>query len=202
MSDHASAIKGLPRWHRDPLVQSAIGRIRGHGWAVTAVSDECDCDSAECIPPDCSFAYTTGLGLHSLPELAVYGLDATTSGHVLNELGDLLHGYDWCGIVDESVELPLRSLDVPIRLIELIDKQDLIITNALFPNSPALQVVWPDDHGTFPWDEGYALQPNHQQIKGMLPDVSGGPRSPRVITPPTAPNRAARRQAQRRKNRP
>lgn len=202
MSDHAAAVRGLPRWYRDPRVNATISRIRAHGWAVTAVSEECECNSPECEPPDCSFAYTTGLGLHSLPELVVYGLDARTSGSVLNELGNLLHRYEWTDIVDQSVDVPLQSIDVPVRLIELIDKDDLIITNELFPDSPALQVVWPDEYGQHPWEEGYALRPEHQLLKGVLPSDDNRPRGPRVITPHTGPNRAQRRHKQRRKNRP
>jgi hypothetical protein len=183
-------------------VNATITRIRANGWAVTAVSEECECNSPECEPPDCSFAYTSGLGLHSLPELAIYGLDARTSAHVLNELGHLLHRYEWTDIVDQSVEVPLESIDVPVRLIELIDKDDLVFTNELFPNSPALQVVWPDEYGQYPWTAGYALLPDHQLIKGVLPSENTPPRGPRVIPPPTGPNRAQRRQAKRRKNRP
>lgn len=199
MSDHTAAIKGLPRWHPDPLVNETITKIRAHGWAVTAISDECQCGSAVCVPPDCSFGYTTGLGLHSLPELAVYGLDAKTSFNVLNELGDLLHGYDWCEIVDESAEVSLQSIDAPVRLIELVDKSDLLITNELFPNSPALQVVWPDEYGKYPWADGYALLPDHQHVKGVLPLGKNRARGPRLISPAAGLNRAQRRQAARRR---
>ncbi|WP_307797057.1 DUF4262 domain-containing protein [Williamsia soli] len=107
--------------------------MRAHGWAVTAVSDKCECDSAGCSPPDCSFGYTTGLGLHALPELAVYGLDAATSFGVLNELGDLLHGYEWTDIVDNGVAMTLRSIEVPVRLIEIVDKSDLLDGRILAP---------------------------------------------------------------------
>lgn len=199
MSDHAAAIKGLPRWHRDPLVNATIGKIRAHGWAVTAVSDECECGSADCSPPDCSFGYTTGLGLHSLPELAVYGLDARTSFNVLNELGGLLHGYDWTDIVDNGIEVNLESIDVSVRLIELVDKGDLLITNELFPNSPALQVVWSDEFGRYPWMDDYALHPDHQLVKGVLPLGKNRARAPRVIAPTSGLNRAQRRKARRRR---
>ncbi|WP_020109912.1 DUF4262 domain-containing protein [Nocardia sp. 348MFTsu5.1] len=201
MSDYTTAADGLPRWHPSPLVNSTIKRIRVHGWAITAVSGECEFDSPDCTSPECPFGYTTGFGLHSIPELAVYGLDARTSGRVLNELGDLLHVYDSRAIVDECAELSLRSIGAPIRLIELIDKEDLLITNELFPNSPALQVVWPDERGNFPWSDSYTLQPDHQQIKGILPTKNSRRRGPR-ITPNAGPNRDQRRQAQRRKNRP
>ena len=199
--DHAAAFRGLRRWHPDPLVQSTIDTIRRHGWAVTAVSELCECGSPECTPPDCSFAYTTGLGLHSIPELAVYGLDAYTAGAVLADLMDLLHRYDWRSLVDDAVDIPVSLLDVPVRLIEMVDKADLLITNELFPDSPALQAVWPDELGSYPWDTGYALAPDAQYVKGIHDTGirSGRVRGPRVISTSTAPNRAERRRQQRRK---
>ncbi|MGV9713824.1 DUF4262 domain-containing protein [Gordonia sp. NPDC003424] len=193
MSDHDSAIRGLRRWHPDPLVQETIATIRRCGWAVTAISELCTCGSAECEPPDCSFAYTTGATLHSLPELVVYGLDARTSWGVLNELVDLLHRYDWHDIVDRAVALPLESLTAPVRLIEVIDKDDLLITNELFPNAPALQAVWPDDAGSYPWDEEYSLEQGDQLIKGIAGTGSERIRGRRMILRNDGPNRAARR---------
>ncbi|HEY9312817.1 DUF4262 domain-containing protein, partial [Williamsia sp.] len=120
--------------------------------------------------------------------------------HLLQQVGLTGRG-GFVARSDECAELSLRSLEVPVRLIELIDKEDLRITNELFPNSPALQIVRPDKGGHFPWSESYTLQPDHQQIKGIPPTRNGRRRGPR-ITPNTGPNRAARRQAQRRKNRP
>lgn len=120
---------------------------------------------------------------------------------LLNELGDLLHGYVWRDIVDGSVEVTLESIDVPVRLIELIDKGDLLITNELFSNSPALQVVWPDEYDRYPWMEDYALLPKHQLVRGVLPLGQNQARGPRVIAPTSGRNRAQRRKAARRRSR-
>ncbi len=196
MSDHTAAHRGLRRWHPDPIVRSTISTIRSKGWAVTAVSGACDCGSPRCTPPACSFAYTSGMGLHVIPEMAVYGLDARTSCAVLNELGSLFHREDWRRVVDGRVVVSLQSLDVGVRVIEMIDKSDLLITNELFPDAPALQVVWPDDSGRFPWETDYSLPPAAQEIKGTA-DTGARATEPRVITSP-APNRAQRRAARRR----
>lgn len=200
MSDHAAAIRGLRRLHPNPVIQDTINRIRAHGWAVTAISEQCSCRSGNCSSPDCSFAYTSGLGLHGIPELAVYGLDAWTSREVLNELGDVFHTHDWHDAVDRGIDVRLSSIEVPVRLIEMVDKDDLHITNELFPDSPALQVVWPDDHGHLPWDDGYSLRPADQQLKGIVATGSGRVRGPRVITRHRGPNRAQRRAATRRRS--
>lgn len=199
MSDHAAAIRGLRRWHPNPLVQDTINRIRAHGWAVTAISEQCSCRSDECHPPDCSFAYTSGMGLHSIPELAVYGLDAWTSRELLNELGDIFHTYDWRDAVDRGVDITVSSLEVPVRVIEMIDKDDLIVTGELFPDAPALQAVWADDFGKYPWDDGYSLGELDQKLKGVAGTGADRVRAQRVISRGPGPNRAQRRAALRRR---
>ncbi|RPA61177.1 DUF4262 domain-containing protein [Gordonia oryzae] len=179
MADHAAAIRGIPRWHPDTLVRETLSTIRRFGWAVTAVGDGCSCGDSRCAPPDCAFAYTTGLALHSIPDLVVFGLDARTACELLNELGELFHRVDWRSVVDGRTELEVHALEMRVRVIELVDKSDMLITNELFPNHPALQAIWADELGTFPWQTGYVLQPIHQPVKGV-PDTgrahAGGPR--------------------------
>lgn len=182
MSDHDSAIRGLPRWHPSPHVRSAIETIRRSGWQVTAVSDTCSCASPTCLPPECAFAYTAGLVLHDVPELVVYGLAPRSAIAVLNELAVLLHHQDWQTIVADRSVLTVASLRAPIRLIEVIDKDDMLMANLLFPDSPALQVVWPDDLGHYPWDAGYTLLPMHQPTMGVEDTIAARVRGPRVIT--------------------
>ncbi len=187
--------RALPRWHPDPTVQWAIRTIRAHGWSVMAISEECGCNSPECRPPDCAFAYTTGVSLRSLPELAVYGLDARTGHAVLNDMVDRLGTSDWRRLVDDEIEFTVDSFDSPLRLIEIIDKSDLLVANELFPDAAFVQVVWPDDRGFYPWQDGYSLSCRAQYIKGVK-DVAREI-APRVISRPTGPNRAQRRKKKR-----
>ncbi|GGF25009.1 DUF4262 domain-containing protein [Williamsia phyllosphaerae] len=195
MTDRHADRRGLPRWHPSPLVQSAITTIRALGWSVMAVSDECSCASLECEPPDCSFAYTSGLHLGPIPELAVYGLDARTAQAVLNEMVDVLRWRNWRTLVEHEIEFTIDSIDSTLRLIELVDKSDLLITNELFPDAAVLQVVWADDHGAYPWEEGYSLEVRDQFIKGV--EGVGRDVGPRVISRSTGPNRAQRRKRKR-----
>ncbi|MGC5247210.1 DUF4262 domain-containing protein [Gordonia sp. DT219] len=201
MADHAAAIRGIPRWHPDPIIRETLATIRRFGWAVTAVSDECACGDAACLPPECAFAYTTGLALHTIPDLAVYGLDPRTSCELLNELGDLFHRTDWRSVVDRRIEVEVHALDVPVRVIEIVDKADLLITNELFPNHPALQVVWADDLGLYPWQEGYCLQPVHQLVKGIADVGAGHLAGPHVVSAADGPDRTVPRRARRRRPR-
>ncbi|WP_299571518.1 DUF4262 domain-containing protein [uncultured Williamsia sp.] len=200
MTDHRITVPGLPRWHPDPRVRETIDRIRRFGWAVNAVSDICEQCEAAGETPECSFAYTVGLALRGAPELAVYGLPSTTAGAVLNEMSDLLAVEYWKNLVDDHEEITLDALDVPVRLIEMVDTLDLIHARAVFPNVPALQVVWTDGKLFFPWEEGYTLLDDQQPVHG-IPDTASShrPVGPRVIRSAGGPNRAQRRARKRRR---
>ncbi|GAA2065826.1 DUF4262 domain-containing protein [Williamsia deligens] len=200
MADHDITAPGLPRWHPDPRVRETITRIRRFGWVVNAVSDICeDCEAAGEMP-DRTFAYTVGLTLDGSPELAVYGLTCASAYAVLSEMVDLLAVEDWKQLVEDCEEITLDALDAPVRLIEMVDTLDLIHARAVFPDVPALQVVWADEKLLFPWDEGYTLLPEQQQIHG-IPDTASSHRAagPRVIRSAGGPNRAARRARKRRR---
>lgn len=199
MSDHAAAIAGLPRWHPNPRVQDAIRQIRARGWCVTAVAELCrycraDGEIApECEAPENAVAYSTGMILHDIPELLVYGLDSVTAEQVLNACGAQLHDYDWRELVADEVLIMIEGLDHTFQLIEALDKSDMTITGFLFPDSPALQVVWSDDLGLFPWHEGYSLGTERQPLKGVPATITARRRGPRVISDDTDGRLARRR---------
>ena len=144
-------------------------------------------------PPEVAFAYTTGLVVHEIPELLVYGLDPYDAGSVLNELGELLHRNEWRNLVAAQPDITLRALSTPVRLIEAIDKSDMIVSNFLFPDMPALQVVWQNSHGRYPWDEPYESESPHQPLKGIRPDGTGRIVGPRVVSYHAGANRKDRR---------
>lgn len=178
------AMRDLPRWHPNPFVRSTVDAIRKRGWQVTAVGKNCTRTSPECTAPECPFAYTSGLTLAGIPELAIYGHRQMKATLILNEVAHLLQRHDWQQIVDRRVPLTLETLSAPVRLIHALDKDDMLMANLLFPDTPALQVIWADDHHRLPWESGYDLLPKHQPLKGfpdLLPDRA--PMSPRVITP-------------------
>lgn len=193
MSDHAAAIPGLPRWHPNPVIRSTIETIRRCGWQVTSIGE----GASEPDATECGFSYTAGLSLHSIPELAVYGLDPLTAHYILNELGDLLHREDWRDLVTTQADIRLQTVAVTTRLIEQVDTDELILANLLFPDHPTLQVVWPDEYGRFPWDDDYALLPMHQPLKGF-PELTGpAGAGPHIITTESGPDRTRPRRGRR-----
>jgi hypothetical protein len=203
MSDHEITVPGLPRWHPDSAVRKTIDRVREFGWAIVAISDICE----ECIRngespevPECTFGYSVGASLRGTPELAVYGLPPQETWDLLDELVERLSVHDWKQLVDGGVELTTETLDVPVRLVEMIDTLDLIHARAVFPNVPALQVVWADEHGHYPWEDDYSLPADAQQFYGF-PDATPGtrPTGPRIIRSGGGPNRAQRRTRRRRR---
>jgi hypothetical protein len=121
------------------------------------------------VPP---FCYT--IGLHELghPELLVFGLDQGTSAKILNTVGARIRDGE-----------RLRDGDV----LTLAGESPLLVTARTVPNPgeilfsanrhyhrpdedsvPALQLVWPDAHGRFPWDTGYELPAWYQPPPGSF----------------------------------
>lgn len=200
MTDHRIVVPGLPRWHPDPRVRDTIDRIRRFGWVVNSVTDICEDCRAAGATPEITLTYTVGLALRGTPELAVYGLDSTRGYAVLQEIVDLLAVEDWTPIVDSGLELTVDALDVPVRVIEMIDTLDLVDARSLFPDVPALQVVWADEHGRYPWEDTYLLPSDAQRVHG-IPDATAPTRpvGPRVIRSADGPNRAHRRARNRRR---
>lgn len=143
MSDHLSPM--------DAFFAQVVSNIEEYGTHVTGVG------AGDGQPP---FAYTTGLArVDAHPEFVIYGLDPSTAQTLLNNLSKTVldgteryaHG-DW---VDR-----LLAKSTPVRLIAVDDSSiDLTVSNALFrdqgdPPVAALQVVFPDKFGLWPWEDG------------------------------------------------
>src|SRR2546423_1074392 len=134
----------------DNLLRRQDEHIDRVGWAVTAVVPTAD-------DPGSGFAYTVGLTAKGLPELVIAGLDPTIAMALLNDLAgrvyhhaaqfthgqriaDLLVGYDAVIVAGPATD-DLRPATAYARYsAEQVRLQ---------------QVVWPDQHGRFPWDAGY-----------------------------------------------
>lgn len=118
--------------------------IATHGWAVQAVFDP------EGKEP--SFTYTVGLSRSVLPELIVFGLPGRVAHQFLSHAREYMaeHGMPPLDTdMDEFAEgLPTRFVLVPR------EKADEFMFAALdrYPDYTAIQIVWPDEHGRFPWD--------------------------------------------------
>lgn len=121
--------------------------VREHGWAVEYVTGEPEERHAP-------FAYTIGLTNLDHDELIIFGVRAETAGPVLNELGDRIRA----GGVVLSGELQTFE-DWPHRLhaLELPNPEELLLGACRYYQHPvaALQLVWDDRWGHFPWEPEY-----------------------------------------------
>jgi hypothetical protein len=137
--------------------------VRRFGWSIQFVA--CDCtDSAP-------FAYTVGLFGMGHPELLIFGTSQCTSANVLNDLGERVRAGAQLGHGD------LLTFDGWPRRVELRQVPNpgeiLFTANEFYlrPDSasvPALQAIWDDVNGKFPWDEGYSLAPDVQPMPGAF----------------------------------
>jgi hypothetical protein len=135
------------------------------GWSVTVVLPTAD-------DPGPLFAYTVGLTAQSHPELVIAGLAPAIAQALLNDLARRVHHQ-------------ATRFNHGQRIADLIAGYDAVIidgpaTEALYPGAAYArygagrvrlqQVVWPDRHGRFPWNPGYAHDPQTQPLIGR-PDT-------------------------------
>lgn len=128
--------------------------IARHGWLVQGVM------AGGPRRPD--LAYTVGLHGRGSPELVVFGLPLTTACPMLNDLGERVRAGETLRAGDV-----LRFADWPHRVHLLaVPHPERVLFQAIRTYGrpvPALQAVWDDLGGRFPWDDGYAaprwLQP-------------------------------------------
>ncbi|MEV6932101.1 DUF4262 domain-containing protein [Dactylosporangium sp. NPDC051485] len=151
-----------------PGIEDLIRRqheiIERVGWAVMLIHPTAD-DPDTVMP----YAYTVGLTARALPEVVVTGLPLDLAHHLLNAMaervlndGPVAHG---------------------TRMHQLLAGYDAVIidgrpTDEVTPGAAIArygadrvrlqQIVWPDQHGTFPWQQGCTLDPHSQPLTGTL----------------------------------
>jgi hypothetical protein len=127
------------------VVADLAETVREHGWAVRVVYGEGQ------RPP---WAYTVGLGASGLPELVVTGLPAERAVELLN---------DWAEHLLESGVAPAPG-ERPAAALEYAEVAEpdahLVHAVALYGEGRrAVQLVWADEEGRWPWEPGVGGQP-------------------------------------------
>jgi hypothetical protein len=132
--------------------------VRTHGWAIQYVEGD------RWRPP---WAYTVGLTACGLPELLVTGLSSKRVASYLNGLGNhLLHAEP--PVPGDRLELRGTPMLEVVRVAE--PSVHLLVAATFFgPDITALQLVWSDDRGGWPWDRGFR--------SGRWPQPVLGPRA-------------------------
>jgi hypothetical protein len=142
--------------------QHVAQTIRRHGVFIQYVSG----DDSE--PPP-MFAYTVGLFGLGHPELVVTSLGFQTAGRLLNDLADRIRAGE--NLIPGAL---LTFSDWPHRVTveELPNPGEIVFSaNRHYQRPPevsvsAYQLTYDDLQGRFPWDSGYANEPNLQPRPG------------------------------------
>ena len=102
------------------------------------------------------FYYTVGLTARGLPELLLFGLDARTGEKALENIATMLvrgmpHA-DGTLLHDVLCDVPVTLRD----LLPLKTRTHLRYAEEFFPDGVrAMQVIWPDMAGHFPWQQDF-----------------------------------------------
>ncbi len=139
----------------DYLIEEVRPLIRQHGWMVQTV------DGGGAQPP---FAYTVGLTDAGMPEFVVTGLRERRSGQLLNffareavrsgppEPGETLTAAGWPALEVVSLSSPPAHMLTAV----LLYGEDF----------RALQLVYEDEHGRWPWDRDFRGGTGGQPVLG------------------------------------
>lgn len=128
---------------RGAELRTMMDLVERYGWAIQFVEGE---------KVRSQWAYTVGLARHGLPEFVVTGLRPERAGALLNDTAHdaLCHDERW---------EPGQRFRVSDRLrVEVVGmphpEAHLGTVVALFPGQPleALQLVWCDGRGRWPWN--------------------------------------------------
>jgi Domain of unknown function (DUF4262) len=115
------------------------------------------------------FCYTIGLWSRGRPELCIFGLESAVAGTVLNAVGEtIVHGEQ---LEDGS---GVRVGDWELQAFRVPNPGDILLrANAFYRRKPrqsvpALQLVYPDVHGVWPWEPDSHLFPGQQPMPGSF----------------------------------
>jgi hypothetical protein len=127
----------------DEVLQPTIDRC---GWAVQGVG---------ATRIHASFSYTVGLTLQGLPELVITGKELAEAGRLLNDVA----GYLTLGSLPRAGETVCYCAgSLHFEVVEMPHPEaHLFVATGLFGEArvKALQLVWADPQGSWPWDAGY-----------------------------------------------
>jgi hypothetical protein len=155
-------------------------RIDEHGWAVEAIGDQCSvpgCCSSYLRPARelADFGYTVGLSRYrGHPELIITGIPQMETVYPLNLMGQRVRAGERFAAGDLVDGLFACGCGVALVLVDSRESvRHLVAANQLYrnPGAPpvrALQLVWPDPGGRFPWEPGYSLPESVQPVLGPV----------------------------------
>jgi hypothetical protein len=149
----AEAFRGLLRQH-DRVDRKVLDDVARVGW-----SDICVFPTENDPPEARPFNYTVGLVEFNHPDLILIGMENRQGHGVLHAAVEAIRGGTRFEPDTYSHEV-LQGLRVAFLevLDPLGDDYPMSMTNRLYGEVNALQLVWPDTHDRFPWDPRFEKQ--------------------------------------------
>jgi hypothetical protein len=134
-------------WSDQEIRNWYLKMIQNHGWAVIAVAEG---------EAEAAFAYTIGLTrFHGHPELLISGMHASDAQAVLNELGAEVRR----GTRFTAAHVLRQTGRHRLKFMKVNDPGRLIEAQKMYASQngpvPALQVVYSDHDGHWPWDRAW-----------------------------------------------
>jgi hypothetical protein len=135
--------------------------VEDHGWTgyYTKMPDQ-----------PAYYAYTVGFTRSfEFPEAVVTGLDLDTSNAVLAALGAQLASGERPAF-HVAIDLDL-TFPVVLQPVLATARPLLVLAEGFYGADPyeAIQVVWPDRHGRFPWEAGHRQAGSYQPLLCAAP---------------------------------
>jgi len=140
--------------------------VERHGWSVMKVSND--------AVPD--FAYSVGLHrTFGHPELIAFGLDLDVMHRLINDVGEAVRGSARfrSGAISDAF---LEGFGVTFRAVPQYQYAGHLGWARWFYDSddfPALQLVYPDRHGRWPWQSGVS-----EEFRAIQPVLADMPEPP------------------------
>ena len=161
MDDISTAFDDPPESHNE-YEKELLLRVKESGWQSTHVFADTDGDP--------SFTYSTGFWQAlGRPEVIVFDFPARLAHDVIGQTFRLLSDG-----ADIQTEKPVTNIlsgeSVYFFAVDEEAKSEYLLSSKWFYKGnqfPAIQMVWPDPSGSFPW------QPNFERkLIGLQPDIS------------------------------
>lgn len=140
--------------NRGDLLSELVTMIDEHGWAVRNVV------SAE--PSEC-FLYTVGLTRYDHPEAVMTGLPPDAAKAFLNIVGQMAKEGHRFEVGSETSEL---SYGPAFPIIRAEDVSGLTAVQQIYGEVRAIQIIWRDSQGNFPWSSAFGNPAGTQPLLG------------------------------------
>lgn len=139
--------------------QTVLANVKRFGWHCTSVGSDAQTD-------DLRFTYTVGLhASYGQPEFIIFGLEAQVAHEILSTVASAAESGTMFALDAPCSEL-LEGYDCAFVPVPRESYGDFVASALWFHGGdefPLYQVVWPDRHGLFPWQDGAEVDPLHRQ---------------------------------------